>query len=327
MSVRFLQGDTISALRTLPAASVHCIVTSPPFWGLRDYGHAGQYGLEPTLAEYVERMTEVGRELRRVLRDDGVMWWEHGDSYTSVIGKGDNVPQTKWKAHGFPSGAGHRSVKQPGLKPKDLTLQPMRVAMSLQADGWYLRAVNIWHKPNPMPESVTDRTTTAHSYVFMFAKSQRYFYNADAVKEIGTGRDPGNVTPHKHDDGTTRNRTKAGLLNVGAASTRNLRSVWTIATEPCAEAHFALMPTELARRCIAAGCPAGGAVLDPFSGGGTTAMVADRLGRDAIGVELNPDYIAIAEKRLARDRIERGTATRTDQAAARLAPTPLEALL
>ncbi len=428
-------------LRTLPADSVHCIVTSPPFWGLRDYGtaewiggdaacghsvrrwdgpkqtqgaqsgHAAkrdrndrekcecgavridrQYGLEPTIAEYVARMVEVGRELRRVLRPDGTMWWEHGDSYAND-GKWGGSSGGKHVMEGQTGGEGYRARRETGLKPKDLTGQPWRVAFALQADGWWLRSANIWHRPNPMPESVTDRTTTAHSYVFMFAKSERYFFDAEAVKEGASGRAPGNVAPHKHDDGTTRNRTKAGLLSVGAASSRNLRSVWTIATEPEREAHFAVMASGVARRCIAAGtsergcCPACGApwervvdvayenpgnrstngrrslerrhetagfavrlekrtsttgfrptcacppadptqciVLDPFSGAGTTAMVADRLGRDAIGIELSAEYIAIAERRIARDRLERGAGTMADVAKA-LPPTPLEALL
>lgn len=274
---RIIQGDCIAGMKTLEAGSVHCCVTSPPYFGLRDYGHDGQIGLEATPEAYVARMVEVFREVRRVLRDDGTCWVNLGDSYSN--------------------GA-------PSLKPKDLAGIPWRVAFALQADGWWLRQDIIWHKPNPMPESVQDRCTKSHEYVFLLTKSQRYFYDAEAVSEAAV------LGPHTRS--RESNFKKAGSEPMaghhkGAAEivcdgTRNRRSVWTVTTKHYSGAHFAVMPPALVEPCIKAGCPEGGTVLDPFAGSGTTLAVAAELGMSAIGCELNPDYIGLANKRIAEAR-------------------------
>lgn len=265
------QGDCIATLQTLPEKSINCCVTSPPYFGLRDYGHDGQIGLEQTPDAYVNKMVEVFREVRRVLRDDGTLWLNLGDSYSSHKGQSQGV-DPKSGARRF----GLRPNDKPmlGFKHKDLIGIPWRVAFALQADGWYLRQDIIWHKPNPMPESVKDRCTKAHEYIFLLSKSERYYFDSEAMKEPV-------VT------------TKA----VGNDETRNRRSVWSVTTKPYKGAHFATYPPELIRPCILAGCPKGGAVLDPFGGSGTTAQVAIEEGRNAILCELNPEYIDLAHRR------------------------------
>lgn len=297
-----LHGDCRAVLPTLPAELVQCCVTSPPYWGLRDYGVDGQIGLEPTPEEYVAGMVEVFREVRRVLRPDGTLWLNLGDSYAA--NRSYQVSQSKHQVHDY--GESNATRVPDGLKPKDLVGIPWRVAFALQADGWYLRSDIIWHKPNPMPESVRDRPTKAHEYVFLLTKAERYFYDAAAVQEQATGREPGNVT-HKHTaayaGGDEYSRTKGGLLEIGARETRNARSVWTIPTRPFSEAHFATMPPELARRCVLAGTRPGDTVLDPFNGAGTTGYVAQEHGREYVGIELNPEYIGIAERRLAQQTL------------------------
>ena len=303
---RIIPGDCIESMRTLPDASVHCCVTSPPYWGLRDYGHDVQIGLESTPEAYVARMVEVFREVRRVLRDDGTCWVNLGDSYFGT-GRGPTHPT------GFHSGENGGSFPTSGvyshdtLKSKDLVGIPWRVAFALQADGWWLRQDIIWHKPNPMPESVRDRCTKAHEYVFLLTKSERYFYDAEAVSEaVVCVRGPGNKKPLKgvEEDGE-KHRTRAGLHKAaerwreeGPPESRNRRSVWTITTKPYSGAHFAVMPPDLVKPCIKAGCPEGGTVLDPFAGSGTTLAVAAELGRNGIGCELNPEYIGLAERRI-----------------------------
>jgi site-specific DNA-methyltransferase (adenine-specific) len=298
-SQRIIAGDCIEGLRTLPDASVHCCVTSPPYWGLRDYGHDGQIGLEETPEAYVARMVEVFREVRRVLRDDGTCWVNLGDSYyaggwecrrVNAVGNGSMPPESR--KSGIAS-------KIDGLKVKDLVGIPWRVAFALQADGWYLRQDIIWHKPNPMPESVRDRCTKAHEYVFLLTKSERYFYDAEAVSEAALCPDAKEVpyaTRRVLDGTATEIRRQDRTYTAGA--TRNRRSVWTVTTKPYSGAHFAVMPSNLVEPCIKAGCPEGGTVLDPFAGSGTTLAVAAELGRNAIGCELNPEYIALAERRI-----------------------------
>jgi len=310
--IRILNGDCREVLRTLPDASVHCCVTSPPYFGLRDYGVDGQIGLEPTPAEFVEQMVAVFREVRRVLRDDGTLWLNLGDSYAGGGNyRGINSEETlsaKQRSNG-----GARGVSQllgarntPGCKPKDLIGIPWRVAFALQADGFYLRQDIIWSKPNPMPESVRDRCTKAHEYVFLLSKSERYFYDAEAISEESIGGNA--MQSFGRPSRIERAKTFGGSVHGGEAGnyegsyiTRNKRSVWNIATQPFAEAHFATMAPELAETCIKAGCPVGGTVLDPFGGAGTTGLVADRLQRDAILIELNPSYIDIASRRIASD--------------------------
>lgn len=321
---RIHQGDALTVLRTLPDGFAHCCVTSPPYWGLRDYGIDGQLGLEPTPEEYVARLVEIFREVRRVLRDDGTLWLNLGDSYCAQGGGGESRMMELYgkdseKCRGRHSAAGHgqqsggRGLSPPGLKPKDLCGIPWRVALALQADGWYLRSDIIWHKPNPMPESVTDRPTKAHEYLFLLTKSARYFYDADAVREPQTSGYPSSFEKrgsswHEHDADTIRGAAQSTIKRDGVDRGhvshplgRNRRTVWTIPTQPLKSAHFATFPPALAEPCILAGCPEGGIVLDPFFGAGTSGLVAKRLGRRYVGIELNPEYIALAEKRIAED--------------------------
>jgi len=404
-----IQGDALAVLRAMPAGSVHCCVSSPPYWGLRDYGVPGQLGLERSPAEYLDRMVEIFAEMRRVLRDDGTLWVNMGDCYASGNRGGYHADEARWErspmqarradrgGSGIP-GSPNR-LPQVGLKSKDLIGMPWRLAFALQDAGWWLRRDIIWAKPNPMPESVTDRPTTAHEYVFLLSKSERYFYDAEAVREpaiyaepnasdsiaspYGQGftrrANPGNrkafrgggayTAGNSFDNSATKENAVGGNDGIPNLS-RNLRSVWTIPTSPFREAHFATFPPELARRCIAAGtsergcCSECGApwkrevsidyenpgnrstngprseerkhqehgsagyaqrlerrastsgwlstcghvaeiapctVLDPFSGAGTTAMVALRMGRRAIGIELKPEYCEMAARRIERD--------------------------
>jgi len=303
-------GDAVTVLNGLPKRSVDCCVTSPPYWGLRDYGVDGQLGLEATPDEYVAGMVAVFRGVRRVLRDDGTLWLNLGDSYHGGGYANHGINGEAWlQEHG---GDRRRSRQQdrinanPGLKPKDLVGIPWRVAFALQADGWYLRSDIIWSKPNPMPESVTDRPTKAHEYVFLLSKGPRYYFDQEAVREPLTesaiqrdqsprGRRQNGGGSVESMNGIVYTQDFGDMKNNPAG--RNIRSVWEIATQPTPEAHFATYPEELVRRCILAGCPKGGVVLDPFMGSGTTAVVARKNGRRSVGVELNPDYCEIARKR------------------------------
>jgi DNA modification methylase len=281
-TARVLIGDVRTRLAELPDGSVQTCVTSPPYWGLRDYGQGDQIGLEQTSEEYVAQLVDVFREVRRVLADDGTLWLNLGDSY----------------------GTG-----------KQLIGIPWRVAFALQSDGWLLRQDIIWQKPNPMPEPVRDRCTKAHEYVFLFAKSHRYHYDREAVLEPFADRrmgNPGAYTSSYHNDPDTGRGVRGqggpntklqenGWNADGAVKGRNRRSVWTISSKPFRGAHFAVMPEGLVHPCILAGSSPGDLVLDPFAGSGTVGVVALRHGRDFIGVELNPDYAAIAEARIAGD--------------------------
>ena len=401
-SFELLQGDCTKVLATLPDASVQCCVTSPPYWGLRDYGADSQLGLEATPEEYVANMVAVFREVRRVLRDDGTLWLNLGDSYASIGHKKSN---SGYGTSGLSGGIAQKHFplshenNGDGLKNKDLVGIPWRVAFALQADGWWLRQDIIWHKPNPMPESVTDRCTKAHEYIFLLTKSAKYFYDSEAVKERGAmvaGDSAGSSqrdTQETHGLGGGNsgiNLAKQKLateLQEKGYSTRNKRSVWTVTTKPFRGAHFATFPPDLIEPCILAGtsengqCPKCGkswkrimekigvstyekmggknggykkmrdesmrrgetgvgdtrdsngnivwyeatpkkfvgwqpdcacgldpiasVVLDPFSGAGTTGLVAVQHGRRYIGIELNPDYLEMSRKRiqLARDSI------------------------
>ena len=289
-------------LATLPEESFACCVTSPPYWGLRDYGVAGQLGLEDTPEAYVANLVDVFRGVRRVLRDDGTLWLNLGDSYAATSkGSGGLKSMQPTNAGSFYDATFDLSAC--GLKSKDLVGIPWLVAFALRADGWWLRSDIIWSKPNPMPESVTDRPTKAHEYVFLLAKSERYFYDAAAITDRSVTADPrrpyepGRVAGR----GNGHDRRRGNETRASDASVRNARSVWTIVTEPFAEAHFATFPQALARRCILAGSPEGGTVLDPFSGAGTTGVVAVKHARRYVGVELSPDYAAMASARLERE--------------------------
>lgn len=414
MTVRIITGDCRTILESLPAESVQCVVTSPPYFGLRDYGVVGQIGLEHTPAEYIAEMVEVFRHVRRVLKPDGTLWLNLGDSYAgsgrggypggkSGLGNNhvdgqDNSRQARetQRRGGAPSdkstlrGNGHIGggpklkslvgVPNPngsqklaglhekarlagtlsrawcpapeGLKQKDLMMMPARVALALQDDGWWLRSDIIWHKPNPMPESVTDRPTSAHEHVFLLTKGPKYYYNADAIRQPRTSDEDANtfrggsyvggnvdnsdgnkrkVIGNKrvsvpagwdtgdgshgtiHKDGRAKRGVpprhaqyetcdQSGLSDVGRGEGCNARNVWTIASHPFSEAHFATFPPALAERCIKAGSRAGDLVLDPFGGAGTTGLVADRLQRDAVLIELNPEYAAMAGSRISSEQ-------------------------
>ena len=374
MKHTILNGDVLDCLRSLPDACVQCVVTSPPYWGLRDYGVKGQIGLEPTPEEHVEKMVEVFREVRRVLRDDGTLWLNYGDCYAGSTTGADRPPEpghTREDSGRVKTGQENKHRRpDAGLKPKDLVGMPWRIAFALQADGWYLRSDIIWSKPNPMPESVTDRPTKSHEYVFLLTKRPRYFYDADAIREAHVSVDQ---SPRKSGVGNGLNRTDRGVGRefFGNPAGRNRRTVWEIATQPMPEAHFATFPEALVEPCIKAGtsargaCPKCGApwrrvvekgggttgaswhdhsndlvrgqvgpasalgrsrmtgrryyrrdigwqpsctcgceetipcvVLDPFGGSGTVAKVARDLGRSSILIEINPEYVQIAKKRL-----------------------------
>jgi len=299
-------GDCLEVMRTLDAESVQTCVTSPPYFGLRDYGMAGQIGLEPTPDEFVVALVARLREVRRVLRDDGTLWLNLGDSYASS-GRGGNPTEETSGLQGGQSSqraSVSRQQKPPaGLKSKDLIGIPWRVAFALQADGWYLRQDIIWHKPNPMPESVRDRCTKSHEYIFLLSKSPRYYFDADAIAEPLAASSIARLSQANLDNqqGSDRvpGKTNGTMKAVSNGETRNKRSVWTVATMPFKEAHFATFPEALIEPCILAGSRAGDLVLDPFMGAGTTAVVCERLDRRWVGCELNPEYAAIAEARIA----------------------------
>lgn len=258
------EGDAFHTLQRLPSNSVQCVITSPPYWGLRDYGYEEQIGLEPTLQQFINHLVSVFGELKRVLREDGIFWLNIGDGYTSG-NRGYRATDKKNPARAMTV----RPDTPEGLKPKDLLGLPWRLALALQEDGWYLRTDIIWNKPNAMPESVKDRPTRSHEYVFMFTKNERYYYDHVAAKEPGL-------------NGKLRNR----------------RSVWNVKTQPFSGAHFATFPTALIEPCIAASTRPGDYVLDPFFGSGTVGVVANDQDRKYLGIELNPEYVKIAADRL-----------------------------
>lgn len=384
VTTRIIVGDCVEQLRLLETESIQTCVTSPPYWGLRDYGHPEQLGLERTPYEYVENLVAVFREVRRVLRDDGTLWLNLGDCYATGAGKvgehpGGGEQGARWrgdvdrvrddkrgyrgerlvntnggdvarpKTNGRGSRAGHEGkhaygeggvgvgpMTQPnrmpieGLKPKDLVGVPWRVALALQSDAWYLRSDIIWSKPNPMPESVTDRPTKAHEYLFLLSKSERYLYDSEAIKEPASSADEAQWDPGTDGLGgadrqtgrSTRRFAKSGNKERKPGSARgcpagtganvcgsvpwegvkrNKRSVWTVATQPFKGAHFATFPPALIEPCILAGSRRGDTILDPFGGAGTTGLVAERLGRHATLIELNPDYAELARQRIAHD--------------------------
>lgn len=304
-----LIGDARDVLPTLPDQSVQMCVTSPPYFGLRDYGHADQIGLEPTVDDYVNELVAVFREVRRVLRNDGTIWLNLGDSYVAPRGNTAEKPGFDHKA-----AAGHAALNYAGTRPhcglktKDLIGIPWRVAFALQAGGWYLRQDIIWHKPNPMPESVRDRCTKSHEYIFLLSKSPRYYYDAEAISEPAArpgdvqtfGGTKGRGYQPAPDDPNFRNGSEQWGRTVTVAARRNRRSVWKISTKPYKGAHFAVFPPEIPELCILAGSKPGDTVLDPFGGSGTTAQVADKHERHSILIELNPCNEALIDARLAQ---------------------------
>jgi DNA modification methylase len=349
------RGDVLDVLTELDPGSVDCVVTSPPYWGLRDYGEPGQIGLEPTPAEYVAKLVDVFRAVRRVLSDEGTVWLNLGDTYASGN-------RTRYDADGKSGGREHRSrPKSTGpFKPKDLCMIPARVALALWDDGWHLRAENVWHKPNPMTESMRDRPTRSHEMVYLFAKRSRYYYDREAVLEPFQAKTVGNWSEAHHEQsaklgraGTYRRHYHHPVLSAppqeetlpglpperprgadGRRATarvdwseerathenyanayggerwpddgRNMRTVWTVPVEGYPGAHFATFPRELARRCIVAGCPEGGVVLDPFAGSGTTGEVARAHGRRAVLVELSEDYCRLIAERTQQQSLLEG---------------------
>jgi DNA modification methylase len=309
---RIICGDNCEVMRKMPSDSINCCVTSPPYFGLRDYGHEGQIGLEETPGLFVAKLVEVFREVRRLLRDDGTLWLNLGDSYSNIGKTGGYTGGVCAKGiHGEASkSCGNRSLKRShalkeyGLKPKELIGIPWLVAFALQSDGWYLRQDIIWNKPNPMPESVTDRCTKSHEYIFLLSKSVRYFYDAEAIAEPVAESSIARLSQPNLDNQAGSNRvpgkTNGNMKAVGSKETRNKRSVWTVNTMPYKGAHFATFPTKLIEPCILAGCHEGGVVLDPFFGAGTTALVCKNNGRRFIGIELNPEYVEISKKRLSQ---------------------------
>ena len=328
-------GDTLEVLKTWPDEFVDCVITSPPYWGLRDYGVVRQLGLEKTPEEYVAKMVEVFQEVKRVLKKEATCWLNLGDSYATQHETG-----TTDKAKGWTSATGiggrqleHARAGSGGLPSKNLVGIPWRVAFALQADGWYLRQDIIWAKPNPMPESVTDRCTKSHEYIFLLAKSPKYYFDAEAIKETAkyglNGEDErpaGIVREREYEYDSKRNNNPEAYMApdkragkgriayegkrknsgthesfVSIPEKRNKRSVWTVTTKPYAEAHFATFPADLIIPMVKAGSPEKGIVLDPFMGSGTTAYVARQLGRNYLGIELSKDYIKLAERRLSQN--------------------------
>ncbi len=337
MTVRILQGDCRQILPTLPAESVHSVVTSPPYWHLRDYQVDGQIGLEATLGGHLSALVAVFEEVRRVLRADGTLWLNYGDMFAGSWGAQGKreVPAKSGSRRNsitnhpkIASGTGR--ARDSNLKPKDLCLAASRLAILLQEAGWWVRQEIVWHKPNPLPESVTDRPTTAHEKLFLLTKSATYFYDQDAFREPVTGdahprRNDGQTLPANGEVGTFNRRIgslrryegvehSGGIhaphtalqkwrdyAKTGEQTHRNARSVWTIPTVPTAEAHFATFPPALVERCILLGCPDDGVVIDPFGGAGTVGLVAERLARDSILIELNPQYCEMAKRRITGD--------------------------
>jgi DNA modification methylase len=328
MKATILVGDVLTRIKEIPDQTVQCVVTSPPYWGLRDYGHDGQLGLEPTPEAYVENMVAVFREVQRILKDDGVLWLNLGDSYkpsgngSTKKGLNERYFGKEFASNKQGADEGHldrSKFKADNIKPKDLVGIPWRVAFALQADGWWLRQDIIWHKPNPMPESVTDRCTKAHEYVFMLTKSGRYYFDNQAIKEplaeesIGRKKRQENLIERtgvgtlgkQIEQGVDPKHGYAGLALARNGKTgyaedglRNKRSVWNISTKPFRGAHFAVMPEALCEPPILATSRPDDTVFDPFTGSGTVAVVALRHGRNYLGIELNPGYTQIAANRI-----------------------------
>lgn len=298
-------AECLTGLSLLPDNSINCCITSPPYYGLRDYGNDRQIGLEDTPEEYIEKLVNVFHEVYRVLMPDGTLWINIGDSYAGSM-KGaaqfpDNAMNYKQGTNRGTLGKATLVKQCTGCKPKDLIGIPWMLAFALRADGWYLRQDIIWNKPSVMPESVRDRCTKSHEYIFLLSKRRKYYFNAGEIAEPAS-----TYNEIVRDRSTTKlnntpGRSKMGGLVRNDYHTRNKRSVWTVATQPLREAHFATYPEKLIVDCIKAGCPEGGIVLDPFIGAGTTALVARKLNRNYVGFELNPDYVSLARRRIDKE--------------------------
>ncbi len=343
MKIKILTGDNLKTLKTLPARSVQCVVTSPPYYGLRDYGVDGQIGLEATPEAYIEKLVSVFREVRRVLKDDGTLWLNLGDSYWGGKGqsgtRGEDYQETRYEQkaslnRGYQTlgGAGltrPTDGRHPCIKPKDLIGIPWMAAFALRADGWWIRSDIVWNKPNPMPESVRDRPTRAHEYIFLLSKSASYYYNHEAIKEplssasirrlSQPGFDKQTGGSKDYQNGVNKNRSaRRALVNLkgrvmapqvsddpqrfAKLTGRNKRDVWTVTTKPYKEAHFATFPPDLIEPCILAGSREGDIVLDPFSGAGTTGVVALKHRRLYVGLELKPEYVNLTWRRLGKTK-------------------------
>ena len=314
-----LHGDALTVLKEIPDKAINCCVTSPPYWGLRDYGVDGQIGLEKTPEEYITKLVAIFREVKSLLRDDGTLWVVVGDSYAGSDGPNNQYDPKAGKSRKKE----FIKYKNPNrsainIKPKDLVGIPWMLAFALRKDGWYLRQDIIWNKPNPLPESVKDRCTKSHEYVFLLSKKGKYYYDADAIKELASYNTHERIAKAKKGHKSNPNKIKGGIrprkpANSGVSIinnssfdadmsvmpyTRNKRSVWSVTIQPCKEAHFAIYPEKLIEPMILAGCPKNGIVIDPFMGAGTTAIVAKCLNRNFIGIELNQKYIDIANKRI-----------------------------
>ena len=311
--IKFIQGNCIDKIKELEDNSIDCVVSSPPYFGLRDYGVDGQFGLEKTYKEYLANTVKVFETFKPKLKDTATIWWNVGDSYHRTgtdqpIQRGLLNKKSINNRYGWDKK--HRE-KNSDFKPKDLMMIPNRIAIALQDDGWWIRSEIIWHKPNPMPESIKDRPTSSHEKIWLITKNKKYYYDADAIKEPTT-----ESTKQRYKSGWKGNEERdyvSGKQNhfskyIGtekskqdALKGRNKRNVWTVTTKPFKDAHFATFPKDLIEPCIKAGCPEGGVVLDPFGGSGTTGIVAKSLNRQSILIELNPEYIKIAKKRAEKE--------------------------
>ena len=313
---KILCGDALTVLRGFPSECVDCVVTSPPYYGLRDYGVAGQLGLEETPEAYIERLADVFDEVRRVLRKDGTVWVNVGDSYAGGSGRwggNKNVSDFQKASKGSLTQITHtKRWKHDTIKTKDLIGIPWALAFELRRRGWYLRQAIIWHKPNPMPESVKDRCTKSHEYIFLLSKRPKYYFDYEAIQELasydgrqdtvfkGSDKYAGSGTGHQAQS-FAANGHERWQKNENNEFVRNKRDVWTVPTRAETESHFAVFPQALIADCIKAGCKPGGVVLDMFMGSGTTAVVAKKLERNFVGIELNSEYVKIAERKLRRE--------------------------
>lgn len=306
--ITLYHGDALNVTRELSTGAADCIVTSPPYFGLRDYGIEGQYGLESSPAEYVETMRALSAELRRVLADDGTLWLNLGDSYASTA-SGPQGGNSQLTPNSFAARRGAGGIAT-GLPQKNLLGIPWRVAFALQDDGWILRNAIVWHKPNAMPESVTDRLSGRYEHVFLYSKSRRYWFDLNPIREPHAER---TLDRDKHARGiyyAPGQKPNRRGISTSPLAGANPGDVWSINTQPFAAAHFAVMPVQLAQRCILAGCKPGGIVLDPFNGSGTTGLAAQRIGRRYIGIDLNPEYLELSLKtRLQQSSLDFGDAS------------------